>query len=148
MNDQPMPVSLHDEQAGLAVDHVMPAHAIHTYRYAPLAADAAVVVGAKPQALAQAAANILPAMTTAPGVRVELPGVTASSAGEQAAAGSSMAPLMGLLALMAALGGVAAWRQVAPRAHLAGWEPAELDDGAAAGQHYSEYTDAPARDAA
>lgn len=78
-NDEPIDLTLRDEAAGVAVDHIVPAHAIHTYRWdasSGAAADAALV--AEPS---RSAAML-----------------TASAASVQSGVGSSSAALQTVLA--------------------------------------------------
>ena len=56
-NDQAIPLTVYDQEAEMAVEHTVPAHAIHTYRYSPPKAvkslrldDAAAAATAVPSA--------------------------------------------------------------------------------------------------
>ena len=98
-NDEERPMTIYDEEAGLAVEHFIPAHAITTYRYAPPKAKAA---HAKATAVVEATTAATDPAATAQVAAVAMPATKAAPAGGDGGA-ALLAGAVGCLAVIVAV---------------------------------------------
>jgi len=152
-NDDEMPITVYDEVADLSVEHTVPAHAIHTYRYAPTSAQVAIKAVADDVPIVASgglvalmssthpAASSAPAASAASAAQPELPGQSTMT--PHAYGTASVTPLIPLVACVAVAAGLMAvrlsGRSTWARPSSASWEGEEASAEADDADDYSEY---------